>query len=196
MKVVLISYNAGNTKSVQYALQRLGLEAIVSENEAEIRTADKIIFPGVGEASSAMKSLAASGLDKIIPSLQQPVLGICLGMQLLCSHSEEGNTRALGIFKTNVKKFSPGNAGEKVPHMGWNTISNPVGKLFDGLPPEPYVYYVHSYYAELCPQTIAQTNYTVPFSAALGQANFYGVQFHPEKSGVAGEYILSNFLKL
>ncbi|MCU0434758.1 MAG: imidazole glycerol phosphate synthase subunit HisH [Bacteroidia bacterium] len=198
MKIVLIDYRAGNVQSVLFALQRLGVEAVLSHDAAEIASADKVIFPGVGEASSAMKVLQSERLDVLIPTLKQPVLGICLGMQLLCRYSEEGNTAALGIFEVDVLRFepAPGDAFQKVPHMGWNTLQDMRGPLFEGLSPDTAVYFVHSYYAGLCADTSAQTTYNIPFSAALCRDNFYAVQFHPEKSGAAGERIIQNFLQL
>lgn len=193
MKLVIINYGAGNIKSIQFAFKRLGVNAILSKNTDEIQTADKIIFPGVGEASSAMNMLIASGLDTLIPSLKQPVLGICLGMQLLCRYTEEGNTMGLGIFDTKVKRFS--NA-LKVPQMGWNVIKDLKSDLFTGIKENEYMYLVHSYYAEHCDQTIAKTDYGINYASALQHNNFYGVQFHPEKSSTAGAKILENFLKL
>jgi glutamine amidotransferase len=193
MKVVILNYGAGNIQSIQFALQRLGFEGILSNNVDEILSADKVIFPGVGEASSAMKKLKESGLDKLIPQLKQPVLGICLGMQLMCNFSEEGNTIGLGIFDVNVVKFSP---KVKVPQMGWNTIYNLKSDLFNGISENEFFYMVHSYYVPNSEYSIATTNYEVAFSSALQKNNFYGVQFHPEKSGKFGEQILSNFLKI
>lgn len=196
MKIVLINYNAGNTRSVLFALERLGIHATLSENADEIRSADKIIFPGVGEASSAMQHLKERKLDLLIPELKQPVLGICLGMQLLCKHSEEGDTKALGIFPVEVKKFQPADPALKIPHMGWNTITELKGPLFKDIPENSYVYYVHSFFAERCEYTTALTDYVQLYSGALSKDNFHAVQFHPEKSGVAGEFILRNFLSL
>lgn len=197
MKIVLIDYGAGNVQSVLFALERLGVHASLSANAAEIATADKVIFPGVGEASSAMQALRAQGLDALIPQLKQPVLGICLGMQLLCRHSEEGDTAALGVFDVEVKRFvpQPADAFQKVPHMGWNTLDVMRGPLFDGLPALASVYFVHSFYAARCSDTSAETSYNMPFSAALCRDNFYAVQFHPEKSGATGERILQNFIQ-
>lgn len=201
MNVAIIKYNAGNVQSVMYALQRLGVSAIVTDKHEEILAADKVIFPGVGNADSAMQYLKGTALDQLIISLKQPVLGICLGLQLLCNSSEEGNTKCLGIFDAEVKKFEPSFQNKnlvpvKIPHMGWNTINHLSSPLMKGIKEESYVYYVHSYYAELSPQTIATTDYLVPFSAAMQKDNFYGVQFHTEKSAMAGEQILSNFLKI
>lgn len=201
MKVVIIKYNAGNVQSVLYALQRLGIDAVVSDNHNEIISADKVIFPGVGNAFPAMQYLKRLGLDEAITSLQQPVLGICLGLQLLCNHSEEGDTDCLGIFDVAVKKFSEniqrGNSSAyKIPHMGWNTIYNFSSSLFKAVHENSFVYNVHSYYAELSELTVATTEYIVPYSAALHKNNFYGVQFHTEKSAEVGDQILSNFLKI
>ena len=193
MKIIIIDYGAGNIQSIQFALQRLGFEGVLSNNIQEIQAADKVIFPGVGEASSAMKKLRESGLDKIIPTLQQPVLGICLGMQLMCNSSEEGNTQGLGIFEVDIIKFS--NA-VKVPQMGWNNIYNLKSNLFKGISENGYMYLVHSFYAPKCQETVALTNYETEYSSALQKNNFYGVQFHPEKSGKIGEQILKNFLEL
>ena len=193
MKLIIINYGAGNIKSIQFAFNRLGVDAILSNNSEEILTADKVIFPGVGEASSAMLKLKESGLDGLIPDLRQPVLGICLGMQLLCNYTEEGNTKGLGVFNTNVKRFSN---DVKVPQMGWNVIKDLKSDLFSGIKEGEYMYLVHSYYAEHCAQTIAKTDYDINYASALQHDNFYGVQFHPEKSSVAGEKILKNFLKL
>ena len=200
MKVAIIKYNAGNVQSVLYALQRLGIHAFVTDVHEEIKSADKVIFPGVGNALSAMEYLKSRKLDELIRSLQQPVLGICLGLQLLCESSEEGNTQCLGIFKTTVKKFdnnvfqNKNLVPVKIPHMGWNTIRNLSSPLMEGLSEESFVYFVHSYYADICDETIAATEYINPFSAALHKNNFYGVQFHAEKSAATGERILSNFL--
>lgn len=193
MKIVIINYGAGNIKSIQFAFQRLGYNAVLTNNSQEIIDADRVIFPGVGEASSAMRKLMQSGLDTLIPTLKQPVLGICLGMQLMCTHTEEGNTSGLGIFNVNVKRFL--NA-VKVPQIGWNTIHNLKSDLFKGINEGDYMYLVHSYYAENCNQAIATTNYEIEYASALENGNFYGVQFHPEKSGVVGEWLLKNFLKL
>ncbi len=193
MTIAIVKYNAGNIRSVTYALQRLGIEPCISDEAETLRAADKVIFPGVGEASTAMAYLRQRGLDKLIPTLRQPVLGVCLGLQLMCSHSEENNTPCLGIFDVAVKRFPP---KEKVPHMGWNSIEKRKGPLFEGLGEEAFLYYVHSYYAEVSPYTIAQTNYILPYSAALQKDNFYALQAHPEKSGKDGEKILENFIKL
>ena len=193
MSVVIINYNAGNVQSVTYALQRLGVEPVLSDDPETIRSADKVIFPGVGEASTAMKFLKERQLDEVIRGLKQPVFGVCLGLQLMCNHSEENDTECLGIFDVQVKKFEP---LLKVPQMGWNNLESMSSDLFIGLPEEPYVYYVHSYYAELSEWTVAETEYVNRFSAALQKDNFYALQAHPEKSGKVGEQILANFLKL
>lgn len=193
MKLVIINYGAGNIKSIQFAFNRLGIDAVLSNNPEEILAADKIIFPGVGEASSAMKMLVESGLDTLIPTLKQPVLGICLGMQLMCKSTEEGNTEGLGIFQTDVKRFSN---DLKVPQMGWNVIKDLKSPLFSGIKENEYMYLVHSYYAEHCKESIAATDYGLNYASALQHENFYGVQFHPEKSSLAGEQILKNFLEL
>lgn len=193
MEVVIIDYGAGNIKSIQFALKRLGVEAVLSNDPNEILSADKIIFPGVGEASNAMKMLKISQLDALIPKLKQPVLGICLGMQLMCNSTEEGKTKGLGIFDVNVKRFSN---DVKVPQMGWNTITNLKSPLFDGIKDDEYMYLVHSYYAELCKDTISETDYGLVFSSALQKDNFYAVQFHPEKSSKSGAQLLKNFIEL
>ena len=193
MKLIIIDYGAGNIKSIQFAFKRLGVDAVLSNNINEIKAADKVIFPGVGEASSAFKMLQESGLDVVIPTLKQPVLGICLGMQLMCNSSEEGNTKGLGIFDVVVKKFS--NA-VKVPQMGWNVIKDLKSDLFKGIKENEFMYLVHSFYAESCDEAIATTDYEIEYASALQKDNFYGVQFHPEKSSIAGEQILKNFLEL
>jgi glutamine amidotransferase len=193
MKLVIIDYGAGNIKSIQFAFKRLGIDAILSNDISEITNADKIIFPGVGEASSAMRMLDESGLDKIIPSLKQPVLGICLGMQLMCNYSAEGNTRGLGIFNVDVKKFSN---TVKVPQMGWNVVYDLKSDLFKGIKEKEFMYLVHSFFAESCEEAIATTDYEIEYASALQKNNFYGVQFHPEKSGIEGSKILENFLNL
>ncbi len=193
MKIVIINYGAGNIQSIKFAIQRLGYEAILSDNVAEIQNADKVIFPGVGEASSAMTKLRTSGLDKLIPNLNQPVLGICLGMQLMCNFSEEGNTDGLGIFDLDVVKFPK---SVKVPQIGWNEISELKSDLFKTIPEKSHIYLVHSYYAPLGDETIAESEYALGYSAALQKDNFYGTQFHPEKSSDVGAQILKNFLEL
>ncbi|ESU18825.1 imidazole glycerol phosphate synthase subunit [Flavobacterium cauense R2A-7] len=193
MKIAIIDYDSGNTQSVLFALESLGFTGIITKDKDEITTADKVIFPGVGEAGSAMKKLQESGLDLVIPTLQQPVLGICLGMQLMCNTTEESNTKGLGIFEVNVLKF-PNTV--KVPQMGWNTIYNLNSPLFTGIPENEYLYLVHSFYAPLNENAIAVTQYGQEYASALQKENFYGVQFHPEKSGKIGAQILSNFLSL
>lgn len=196
--IAIIKYNAGNVQSVQYALQRLDAESVVTDDPAIITNADKVIFPGVGHATPAMQYLNERGLDKLITSLQQPVLGICLGLQLMCKHSEEGDTQCLGIFDEDVKLFVPSSKEEniKVPQIGWNSIYDYKSVLFDGLTDAAYVYAVHSYYAALGNETIATTDYILPYSAALQKNNFYAVQFHPEKSGRVGATILKNFINI
>lgn len=193
MKIVIIDYGAGNIQSIKFAIERLGYQAVLSSNPEEIRTAHKVIFPGVGEASSAMQKLRETGLDTIIPKLTQPVLGICLGMQLMCNSSEEGNTIGLDIFDAAVVRFPK---TVKVPQIQWNTITELTSPLFKDIPQDPYIYMVHSYYAPITNQTIAVSNYGIGYSAALANANFYGTQFHPEKSSSVGEQILKNFLAL
>ncbi len=197
MNIIILKYNAGNIQSVLFALERIGVQAIVTDNAELIKTADKVIFPGVGEASTAMNYLKERQLDKLIISLKQPVLGICLGMQLLCRYSEENNTDCLGIFKeVNVRKFNPVETHLKVPQVGWNTIYDLQPGLFKNVPENSYCYFVHGYYAEDSQYSIAKTNYVLPYSSALQKNNFYGVQFHPEKSAATGEQILKNFLEL
>ena len=196
MSLVIIKYNAGNIQSVLYALERIGVEATVTDNHDEIYAAERVIFPGVGEASSAMKYLKERGLNKVLKSLEQPVLGICLGMQLMCDYSEENKTDCLGIFDEQVRKFSEGIPGLKVPQVGWNNIYDLRSPLFEGVRQQSYCYFVHGYYANVGKDTIATTDYTTPYSAGLHKKNFYGVQFHPEKSADAGEQILRNFLKI
>ena len=191
--IAILKYNAGNIKSVQNALTRLGYKSIITDDPAQLMNADKVIFPGVGEASSAMKYLKDRGLDKIIISLKQPVLGICLGLQLMCRHSEEGNTDCLGIFDANVRLFPP---SDKIPHMGWNNCLSVKGDLLKGITVEDDLYYVHSYYAEISSCTSATCDYILPFSASMQSENFYATQFHPEKSAGVGEIILQNLLKL
>ncbi len=192
-KIVIIDYDAGNIQSVKYAFERLGISPIVSNDEEVIRSADKIIFPGVGEASWAMNSLRKNGLDELIPKLTQPVLGICLGMQLLCESSEEGNTKGLGIFPVKVKRFTN---ERKVPHMGWNQLENLSGDLFLGISANEYAYFVHSFYVPCGSGTVASCDYILNFSASLQKDNFYACQFHPEKSGAVGVKILENFINL
>lgn len=193
MKLAIVKYNAGNIQSVLYALERIGMEAVVTDDHAELLSADKVIFPGVGEASSAMKYLKERELDTLIKSLTQPVLGICLGMQLMCMHTEENDTTCLGLFDTEVKKFT----GQlKIPQIGWNLVQEGKQPLFTAMQKDPYCYFVHSYYAALCEETAALTEYGVRFSSALQKGNFYGVQFHPEKSAAVGEQLLKNFIHL
>lgn len=196
MKVAILKYNAGNVHSVDCALRRLGVTPVVTADREQLRCADRVIFPGVGEAKTTMEYLRATGMDQLIKSLQQPVLGICLGMQLLCRHSEEGDTDCLGIFDVPVKRFVPQQQADKVPHMGWNTLEETGSPLFAGFTREEFAYFVHSFYVPVCECTVAQTNYIQPFSAALHRDNFYATQFHPEKSGAVGEQILTNFLEL
>jgi glutamine amidotransferase len=191
--IAIVKYNAGNIKSVLNSLKRLGYKSIITDNPAELQSADKVIFPGVGEAGSAIRYLRERGLDQTIVSLSQPVLGICLGLQLMCRHSEEGDTKCLGIFDADVKLFPP---VDKIPHMGWNNCLTMKGDLFKGLSIKDDLYYVHSYYAEISSCTLATCDYTLPFSAAMQKGNFYATQFHPEKSAEKGEKILKNFLEL
>lgn len=193
--IAIIKYNAGNVQSVQYALQRLNVESMVTDDANEIQKAEKVIFPGVGHAAPAMQYLQDRKLDELIVSLTKPVLGICLGLQLMCKYSEEGDTNCLGIFNEEVKLFQPVH-GEKVPQIGWNSIYDFGSELFEGLKQNDFVYSVHSYYAALGSETMATTNYIHPYSAALQKDNFYAVQFHPEKSGLVGETILKNFITL
>ena len=193
MKIVIINYGAGNIQSIKFAIQRLGFEAVLTSDVNEILAADKVIFPGVGEASSAMHKLKASGLDALVPTLKQPVLGICLGMQLMCNATEEGDTKGLGIFDVDVVKFSK---KVKVPQIGWNQIANLKSDLFSGISEGEYIYLVHSFYAPICKETIATSEYELEYSAALQKNNFYGTQFHPEKSSTVGEKILMNFLNM
>ncbi len=196
MKVAVVKYNAGNIRSVDYALKRLGVEAVITADKEELQSADKVIFPGVGEAETTMSHLKATGLDELIKRLRQPVLGICLGMQLMCRHSEEGEVDCLNIFDVDVKRFVSQRHEDKVPHMGWNTIGKTNSHLFEGFTEEEFVYFVHSFYVPICDFTAATTDYIHPFSAALHKNNFYATQFHPEKSGKTGEKILTNFLNL
>ena len=196
MVLTIVKYNAGNIQSVLYALERIGVSATVTDDHELIRTADKVIFPGVGEASSAMRYLKERGLDEVLVNLKQPVLGICLGMQLMCSYSEENDTQCLGIFEEKVKKFISNGRDYKIPQIGWNNIYNLKTSLFNGLNERSYCYFVHGYYAALGNHSIATTNYIQPYSSGLHKNNFYGVQFHPEKSADAGEQILRNFIEL
>ncbi|MEM6272594.1 MAG: imidazole glycerol phosphate synthase subunit HisH [Bacteroidota bacterium] len=191
--IAIIDYGAGNIRSVKNALRRLGAEPVLTADEAILRAADKVIFPGVGEAATAMHALRGTGLDRVIPELRQPVLGVCLGLQMLCLRSEEAETEGLGVFPVEVRRFP---ATGKIPHMGWNALRSAEGPLFADLPEQADVYFVHSYYAETAPATAAVTDYLLPFSAALCRDNFYAVQFHPEKSGKVGARIIQNFLEL
>lgn len=196
MTVKIVKYNAGNIQSVLFALERIGVQAEVTENIEQLQSADKVIFPGVGEASTAMEYLTERKLDKVIKDLKQPVLGVCLGMQLMCSYSEENDTECLGVFEEKVMRFDPVNTDLKVPQMGWNNIYNLKSRLMNNVNENSYCYFVHSYYASLGEHTIATTDYTKPFSSALNKDNFYGVQFHAEKSADAGEQILRNFINI
>jgi glutamine amidotransferase len=196
MNVAIVKYNAGNIRSVDYAMKRLGVSAVITADKETLLAADKVIFPGVGEAETTMNHLHATGMDQLIKDLKQPVLGVCLGMQLMCRHSEEGDTDCLNIFDAEVKRFIPQKHEDKVPHMGWNTISRTSSPLFNGFTEEEFVYFVHSFYVPLNDFTIAETDYIQPFCAALHKDNFYATQFHPEKSGATGERILRNFLDL
>ncbi|WP_071145245.1 imidazole glycerol phosphate synthase subunit HisH [Bacteroides ihuae] len=196
MNVAIVKYNAGNIRSVDYAMKRLGVEAVITADKETLLAADKVIFPGVGEAETTMNHLRNTGMDQLIKALKQPVLGVCLGMQLMCRYSEEGGTDCLNIFDTEVKRFIPQKHEDKVPHMGWNTIGRTSSPLFNGFTEEEFVYFVHSFYVPLNDFTVAETNYIQPFSAALHKDNFYATQFHPEKSGATGEKILRNFLDL
>ena len=196
MKVAVVKYNAGNIRSVDYALKRLGVEAVITADKEELQSADKVIFPGVGEAETTMNHLKATGLDELIKTLRQPVFGICLGMQLMCRYYEEGEVECLNIFDVDVKRFVPQKHEDKVPHVGWNTIGKTNSKFFEGFTEEEFVYFVHSFYVPTCDFTAATTDYIHPFSAALHKDNFYATQFHPEKSGKTGEKILTNFLNL
>ncbi len=193
---VIVKYNAGNIQSVLYALERIGEKAVVTDDHDQIRSASKVIFPGVGEASTAMSYLRERALDLLLIDLKQPVLGICLGMQLMCRHSEENNTPCLGIFDEPVKKFVAAGSGMKVPQIGWNKVFDTSSPLFEGIPDGSFFYFVHSYYASKGPHTAGSADYILPYSAALHQHNFYGVQFHPEKSAGAGEQLLKNFIAI
>lgn len=196
MQVAIVKYNAGNIYSVMNALRRLGVEPLLTDKAEELRNADRVLFPGQGEASTTMSYLREHGLDTVIRSLRQPVLGICIGQQLMCRHSEEGNTDCMGIFPTDVKRFNPQVHEEKVPQMGWNSIYNLKSQLFRGIAENDFIYNVHSFYVPQNEYTIATCNYIVPYSAALRKGNFYACQFHPEKSGTVGAKILQNFLEL
>lgn len=197
MDVAIVKYNAGNIYSVVNALRRMGIEPRLTDVPEELMSADRVLFPGQGEARGAMDYLIARGLDRVIRNLRQPVLGICVGQQLLCRHSEEGDTDCIGIFDAEVKRFQPTRHEEKVPAMGWNALRDLKSPLFKGLDQNaPYVYFVHSYYVPLCPDTIATADYILPYSASLHKDNFYACQFHPEKSGSVGAQILKNFIEL
>lgn len=196
MQVAIVKYNAGNIRSVLNALHRCGVEAVLTDDVETLMSADKVIFPGQGEARTTMTYLRQHRLDEVIRNLRQPVLGICIGMQLLCRHSEEEDTDCLGVFDVDVVKFRPTRHEDKVPQMGWNTIGDLKSDLFKGLSEEEFVYFVHSFYAPLCDDTIATTNYVQPYSSALHRDNFYATQFHPEKSGAVGERIIRNFLEM
>ena len=194
MKVAVVKYNAGNIQSVMNALRRVGVDPVLTDNPVELRKADRVIFPGQGEASHAMEYLQTHGLDQVIKSLTQPVLGICIGQQLMCEHSEEGNVDCLGIFPAQVLRFHPQKHEQKVPHMGWNQLENVQDPLFEGINEGAFVYFVHSFYVPITDYTIATTNHILSFSSAMRKGNFMATQFHPEKSGSVGERILTNFL--
>jgi glutamine amidotransferase len=196
MKVAIVKYNAGNIYSVVNALRRMGIEPALTDVAEELQKADRVLFPGQGEARSAMSYLKERRLDEVIRNLRQPVLGICVGQQLLCRHSEEGDVNCIGVFDVEVKRFQPQRHEDKVPAMGWNAIIDLKSELYRGFFDNPYVYFVHSYYVPLCEHTIATANYILPYSASLHKNNFYTCQFHPEKSGKVGEQILKNFLEL
>lgn len=196
MNVAIVKYNAGNIYSVVNALKRLGIDPLITDDAEQLAGADKVLLPGQGEAGTAMAHLRACNLDKVIPNLNQPVLGICIGQQLLCRHSEESDTECLGIIDAKVKRFVPGINKEKIPAIGWNSVYDLTGKLFVGIKENEYMYFVHSYYVPVCESTIAKADYIHPFSAAIQHNNFYATQFHPEKSGSIGEVILKNFLDL
>ncbi len=197
MKIAIIKYNAGNTRSLTYALERLGIQPLITDEAEALNSADKVIFPGVGEASTAMRYLRAQKIDQIIRDLRQPFLGICLGMQLMCQYSEENDTHCLGLLPERVLRFpNPTETNIKIPQMGWNTLHEPKGALFKGIPAGAHVYFVHSYYVEHSEHTIAGGEYILPFSAGIQKDNFYAVQFHPEKSGKTGAQLLENFLNI
>ena len=196
MNVAIVKYNAGNVYSVVNALKRLGIEPLLTDDAEQLSKADRVIFPGQGEARGAMEYLKERRLDEVIRNLRQPVLGICIGQQLLCKHSEEGDVDCIGVFDTEVKRFQPKRHEDKVPCMGWNNLKLRENKLFEGLSENPYVYFVHSYYVPVCEDTAAVADYILPYSAAMHKGNFYACQFHPEKSGKVGEQIIKNFLTL
>ncbi|HIW44193.1 MAG TPA: imidazole glycerol phosphate synthase subunit HisH [Candidatus Prevotella stercoripullorum] len=196
MNVAVVKYNAGNVYSVVNALRRLGVEPLLTDNVEDIKSADKVVFPGQGEAASAMDYLRRYGLDVVIKGLRQPVLGICIGQQLLCRHSEEGNTDCLGVFDVDVRRFQPSCHEDKVPAMGWNSLYGLESPLFKGVSDGEYVYFIHSYYVPVCDFTVANSDYIQPYSAAMHKDNFYATQFHPEKSGRVGEVIMRNFLEI
>jgi glutamine amidotransferase len=196
MNVAIVKYNAGNIYSVVNALRRMGIEPLLSDDAEQLKKADRVLFPGQGEARGAMEYLKARRLDEVIRDLKQPVFGICVGQQLLCKHSEEGDVDCIGIFDAEVKRFQPKNHEDKVPCMGWQNLSNLKSPLMEGLGENPYVYFVHSYYVPVCEETIATADYILPYSASMHKDNFYTCQFHPEKSGKVGEQILKNFLEL
>lgn len=195
MNVAIINYNSGNLYSVKNAFLRLGVNAFITDDTETIRKADRVVLPGQGEAATAMKSLREKGLERLVPSLSQPVLGICIGQQLMCRYSEEGDVDCLGIFDAEVRKFVPRRHSDKIPAMGWNSLHDMRGPLFDGIAENgSFVYFIHSYYVPVCRDTAAKSDYILPFSAAMSRGNFYAAQFHPEKSGVVGERLLDNFL--
>ena len=196
MNVAIVKYNAGNIYSVVNALRRMGIEPLLTDDAEQLKAADRVFFPGQGHAAEAMEYLKARRLDEVIRDLKQPVFGICVGQQLLCKHSEEGNVDCIGIFNAEVKRFQPERHEDKVPCMGWNRLYDTKSPLFEGLGDEPYVYFVHSYYVPVCEETIATADYILPYSASMHKDNFYTCQFHPEKSGKVGERILKNFLEL
>jgi glutamine amidotransferase len=196
MNVAIVKYNAGNVYSVVNALRRMGIEPLLTDDAEALRKADRVLFPGQGHAGEAMDYLRARRLDEVIRDLKQPVFGICVGQQLLCKHSEEGDVDCIGIFNAEVKRFMPQRHEDKVPCMGWNALNDLKSPLFEGLASDPYVYFVHSYYVPVCAETIATADYILPYSASMHKDNFYTCQFHPEKSGKVGERILENFLQL
>ena len=196
MNVAIVKYNAGNIYSVVNALRRMGIEPLLTDDAEHLKKADRVLFPGQGHAAEAMEYLKARRLDEVIRDLKQPVFGICVGQQLLCKHSEEGDVACIGIFDADVKRFQPKNHEDKVPCMGWQNLSNLKSPLMEGLGENPYVYFVHSYYVPVCEETIATADYILPYSASMHKDNFYTCQFHPEKSGIVGEQILKNFLEL